>query len=65
MKSDSDREVAIFTAALEVPLREREAIVERMCGGDENLRGKVDALLRAHDRVGEFLEEPPREASIE
>ena len=59
MKRDSDREVAIFTEALKLPVQEREAFLERVCRGQEELRQKVKALLRAHDRVGNFLEEPP------
>jgi len=59
MKSDSDREIAIFTEALKVPLQERDAFLERMCSGDEDLRRRLEAMLRAHDRLGNFLEEPP------
>ena len=59
MKSDPEREVAVFTEALRVPLRERSVFLERICAGDEDLRHKVAALLRAHDRIGSFLEEPP------
>ena len=59
MNSNSEHEVVIFTEALKVPLEERDAFVERMCGGNEDLRRKVEALLRTHDRLGNFLEEPP------
>ena len=63
MKRDSDREIAIFTEALKLQPREREAFLERACGSDEELRHKVEALLRAHGRLGNFLEEPPPGAS--
>jgi len=59
MKSDSHREIAIFTEALKLPLQERDAFLERMCSGDEDLRRRLEAMLRAHDRLGNFLEEPP------
>ena len=59
MKGDPGREVVVFTEALEIPVKERAAFLERVCAGDEALRHKVEALLRAHDRVGNFLEEPP------
>ena len=59
MKSDPEREVAVFTEALRVPLPERAAFLEQTCAGEEDLRRKVEALLRAHDRIGDFLEEPP------
>src|SRR5580765_1317801 len=58
MKGDSDREVAIFTQALKVPRQKRDALLDRMCNGDNNLHQKVETLLRAHDRVGSFLNEP-------
>ena len=59
MKDESEREIAIFTQALKVPARERDALLTRLCGGDEMLRRKVDALLKAHGRLGNFMEEPP------
>ena len=59
MKGDTDREIEIFTQALKVSLQEREAFLESSCDGDEDLRCKVEALLRAHARLGNFLEESP------
>ena len=59
MKSDSDREVDIFTEALELSLQARDAFLERVCSGDQDLRRRLEAMLRAHDRLGNFLEEPP------
>ena len=59
MKGESDREIAIFTAALRLPPDQRDAFLERSCGGNEELRRKVDALLKAHGRLGNFMEEPP------
>ena len=65
MNGDSDRELAIFTEAIKVAPQERDAFVKRMCGDNEDLWRKVEALLRAHDRIGNFLEEPPTGASHE
>jgi hypothetical protein len=65
MKDDSECEVAIFTEAIKVALKDRAAFVAIACRGDQSLRRKVEALLRAHDRVGNFLEEPPTEGPIE
>ena len=65
MMSDSDREIAIFTRALKLPPQERDAFLERSCEGDEELRRKVDALLSAHDRLGNFMEEPPNDGSLD
>jgi hypothetical protein len=65
MNCDPGQEVVVFTEALKVPVRERAAFLDLACGGDVNLRHKVEALLRAHDHVGNFLEEPPAGKSIE
>ncbi len=65
MKGDSEREVAIFTEALNIPPQQRETFLQRRCGGDEHLRRKVEVLLRAHSRLGDFLEEPPNGGSVD
>jgi len=59
MNSDSDRELTLFNGALKVAPQERQAFLQRMCGGDEDLRRRLEALVSAHDRLGNFLEEPP------
>lgn len=59
MKDEPSREVAVFTEALKVPRPQRAAFLAKACGGDEALRHQVEALLRAHDRIGNFMEEPP------
>lgn len=59
MKIDSDRELAIFNEALKLSFEQRNAFLERMCSGDEDLRRRLASLLRAYDRLGNFLEEPP------
>src|SRR5262249_60480197 len=55
---------ALFLAALERPPGERPAYLEAACCGDAALRGRVEALLRAHDEPGAFLSEaePPTAA---
>jgi hypothetical protein len=58
MKGEPCREVAVFTEALKFSVQERAAFLERECAGDENLRHKMEALLRAHARLGSFLEQP-------
>src|SRR5690242_18654561 len=64
MKDAAERELIVFTEALKVPVQERAAFLERACAGDENLRRKVEALLTAHGRVGDFLEQPPGGPSV-
>ena len=65
MNDDTGREVAVFTEAIKVPIQDRATILDEACGGDDDLRRKVEALLRAHDRIGSFLEEPPPGGPIE
>jgi hypothetical protein len=37
---------------------DREVILQRECGQDSNLRRRVEALLKAHDRFVEFVNQP-------
>jgi serine/threonine protein kinase/tetratricopeptide (TPR) repeat protein len=49
----------LFIAALrEGDPAERAAYLDRACGGDAALRGRVEALLREHEQLGSFLESP-------
>jgi hypothetical protein len=57
------REVIVFTEALKLSVQERAAFLDRVCADDEDMRHKVEGLLSAHDRLGNFLEEPPTETS--
>jgi eukaryotic-like serine/threonine-protein kinase len=55
----ADKIESIFVAAVALPNNaDRSAYVEQACGGDENLRGEVEALLRAHDRANHLLDRP-------
>ena len=42
----------VLHAALEQPPADREAFLERECGGDDELRREVASLLAAHERSG-------------
>jgi len=64
MKDDDDRELAIFTEAIKFPIHERAAFLDIACHNDQSLRKNVEALLKAHDRLGNFLEEAPPGESI-
>ena len=57
--NDDGYEIAVFTEAIKVPRDQRAVFLDKACGKDADLRRKVEALLSAHDRVGNFLEEPP------
>ena len=65
MNDDAGHEMDIFTEAIKLPVKDRATFLEIACHGDEDLRRKVEALLRANDRLGNFLEEPPTGRSIE
>ena len=65
MKDNAGREIAVFTDAIKVPIQDRAAFLKNACRGNEDLRHKVEALLRAHDRIGNFMEEPPTGTPIE
>jgi hypothetical protein len=64
MNPQPDRIEAIFTAALARPAEERAAYLDQACGGDAELRRRVEALLQAHDNAGSFLNRPAPAASV-
>jgi serine/threonine protein kinase/tetratricopeptide (TPR) repeat protein len=53
------KDVEIFSAAIELPASDRAAYLDQACQGDPELRNRVEALLREHDELGDFLEESP------
>src|SRR5262245_32239568 len=61
MDIPAKRESEIFTEALSVPVGERAVFLDKACRGDGVLRRKVEALLKSHEGVGDFLEEAPDE----
>jgi serine/threonine protein kinase len=58
MNEASQREEELFAAALALPAAEHAIYLKRECGGDAGLLARVEALLRAHGEVGDFLEAP-------
>ena len=58
------QDVMIFAEALDLPLSERAAHLDRACAGDQKLRQRVEGLLLTHDQAGGFLERPPAEMAI-
>lgn len=58
------RERSIFQQAIEITdLNARDAFVERECGADADLAGRVTQLLRAAVEMGDFLRDPILEVS--
>ncbi len=55
----------VMDAALERGPGERAAFLDEACAGDAELRREVESLLRAHERAGSFIEEPPADAARE
>jgi WD40 repeat protein/serine/threonine protein kinase len=58
MASDPKRVQAVFLRAVELTAPNRNAILDHECGGDIELRQRVEALLQANDQPGSFLEKP-------
>jgi WD40 repeat protein/serine/threonine protein kinase len=50
MPSTRERESALFALALEKPLTERSAFLQAVCGKDNVLHQRLEALLAAHDQ---------------
>src|SRR5437762_2698185 len=48
----------ILGEAVEIAPAKRQAFVEKACGGNAELRARVEGLLANHDRAGSFLEHP-------
>src|SRR5437773_1009040 len=52
-------ERTVFLTALEKEnAAQRQAYLDQVCAGDAALRERVEALLRAHERDGKFLDMP-------
>src|ERR1051325_427224 len=58
MNSPPDADIAVFTEALQLPVAERAGYLHRVCASDRELRRRVEALLRAYEKAGDFLTEP-------
>jgi eukaryotic-like serine/threonine-protein kinase len=48
----------IFSAAIELPVPERSAFLDKHCGGDMELRREADRLLLSAESAGAFIESP-------
>jgi serine/threonine protein kinase/tetratricopeptide (TPR) repeat protein len=57
--SEAERlEEEIFEVALKLPADQRAPYLDKACGGDAELRRRVEVLLAAFERAGGFLKEP-------
>ncbi|MHC4104548.1 MAG: serine/threonine protein kinase, partial [Planctomycetota bacterium] len=58
MKEEPKDIKSIFAEAIEKKTaKERAAFLDKACAGDDDLRSKVEDLLKAHSQAGDFLEE--------
>ena len=63
MSSPVPGEESIFAAVMELPRpEERARYLQEACGGDVELRQRVEALLRFAEHTEDFLERPPLSA---
>jgi serine/threonine protein kinase len=59
MVTDPKRVQAVFLTAVADPSPAgRAALLDRECGADADLRRRVEALLKANDEPGSFLDRP-------
>jgi len=59
-----NREEQLFELALKQPAEERNAFLDAVCGADQSLRARVEALLAAHvDQSGFLPDEAPTESA--
>jgi len=57
---------AIFHRAVEISGEcERAAYVAEACRGNPELQAEVEALLKAHEQAGDFLESPPANVTLD
>src|SRR5258706_4784059 len=59
------QDVDLFAAAIELPVAERAAYLERACRGNPELRRRVEGLLKEHDDVGDFPEKRPSKGAAQ
>jgi serine/threonine protein kinase/WD40 repeat protein len=64
MPPAEDDLLTIFSQALERPAAERAVYLDEACGTDAGLRARVEALLRAHDEAGPFLDDGSEPSSV-
>lgn len=58
MSSIDPQTESLFAAAAELPREARKAFLDQECAGREDLRGQLEGLLRAHDRVDHAIDRP-------
>jgi serine/threonine protein kinase len=62
--SDLERIKPIFSEALDKKGADRESFLNEVCREDPDLKAEVEALLKAHEGAGDFLEAPVFDADV-
>ena len=61
MEDASPEMLSIFAGALEQSSPEkRAAFLDTACGANDDFRQRIEALLKAHDKAGGFLQDEPQ-----
>lgn len=55
----------VFQSVLGHEPEQRATLLDRACLGDEEMRGKVEAMLQAHEQAGSFIQAPAMELAAE
>ena len=53
----------LFQQATEMEGTERQAFLDRACGGDTTLRAEVESLLASEGQSADFMTRPPQQAA--
>jgi eukaryotic-like serine/threonine-protein kinase len=65
MTKSLNRDVELFTEAVQLPMADRAAFLDRVCNHEPELREEVLELLKVHDSAGNFLQRSPLGAAAE
>src|ERR1043166_9940141 len=65
MNTTPGADIAVFTEALRLRCAELTGYLHRVCASDRELRRRVEDLLRAYEKAGDFLTEPVGRVPLE
>jgi serine/threonine protein kinase len=65
MNDSPNQDVVVFTEALRLRPAERRMYLDKACAGKDELRARVESLLKAHEKAGNFLADPPTGIPVE
>src|SRR5258706_6992072 len=64
MNGAPDGDIAVFTEGFRLSPEERDRYLSQHCKGDHELRRRLEALLLAYERAGDFLQRAAGERPI-